>query len=386
MTINKEVLKNLEQLPGLLSESEDVETAKKELIELAKEATSTWGEASNFLAEFAEGKELSFSPDKEELFKDVQAESLNIFGDWNEEAANFALAAYLSNEGTFTKKNDPEAKPNLEELFPLSEGKVEFELEATNKEVNALALEDFAGENKTFPIKNLAAAHLVSMYHENISEAVNIKCKEFGVGQGLGQTFLAYSEDFQYVIDKAYVEAYTDDEICESLCLSTEDSELAKAYLKEYREFDPTNLKFTLIEGAKPFELSRESLVNRIQHIEKNKDVLATLVGITRKLGLTKEQLDEATEAYKVFSKPVLEKLLDKIPSKKEEKPSISNEEEEIDPSISKEESSIKVENDSLAAPGLSNTPKNESKPEKTPSWKTGLTFKTKAASKLGDK
>jgi len=384
MTINKEVLKNLEQLPGLLSESEDVETAKKELIELAKEATSTWGEASNFLAEFAEGKELSFSPDKEELFKDVQAESLNIFGDWNEEAANFALAAYLSNEGTFTKKNDPEAKPNLEELFPLSEGKVDFELEATNKEVNALALEDFAGENKTFPIKNLAAA--LKLKETANTPDLSAKLKEFGVeGDAIVVAYLP-GTDFKVVTTSELTKESSVEDLMGSLYLSAEQWEAAKAFVNEIASYESTN-KITLTEGAKPVELDVESTVKYLMNYqETNKDVLATLVGITRKLGITKEQLEEATEAYKVFSKPVLEKLLDKIPSKKEEKPSISNEEEEIDPSISKEESSIKVENDSLAAPGLSNTPKNESKPEKTPSWKTGLTFKTKAASKLGDK
>jgi len=384
MTINKEVLKNLEQLPGLLSESEDVETAKKELIELAKEATSTWGEASNFLAEFAEGKELSFSPDKEELFKDVQAESLNIFGDWNEEAANFALAAYLSNEGTFTKKNDPEAKPNLEELFPLSEGKVDFELEATNKEVNALALEDFAGENKTFPIKNLAAA--LKLKETANTPDLSTKLKEFGVeGDAIVVAYLP-GTDFKVVTTFELTKESSVEDLMGSLYLSAEQWEAAKAFVDEIASYESTN-KITLTEGAKPVELDVESTVKYlVNYQETNKDVLATLVGITRKLGITKEQLEEATEAYKVFSKPVLEKLLDKIPSKKEEKPSISNEEEEIDPSISKEESSIKVENDSLAAPGLSNTPKNESKPEKTPSWKTGLTFKTKAASKLGDK
>jgi hypothetical protein len=196
MTINKEVLKNLEQLPGLLTESADVEKSKKDLVELAKEVTSSWSEASTFLAKFSEGTELEFTPDKDELFKSCQENSLNVFGDWNEEAASFALAAYLSNEGTFTKKNDPEAKPNLEELFPLSEGKVDFELEATNKEVNALALEDFAGENKTFPIKNLAAA--LKLKETANTPDLSAKLEEFGVEGDL--ITIAYLPETDYKI------------------------------------------------------------------------------------------------------------------------------------------------------------------------------------------
>lgn len=238
-----------------------------------------------------------------DLFAEISDFATKVCGDWDENAAKFALSLYLDKGGTIKAP-----------LVENDSSKNEFE--------------GFIVDNNT--------TTLVPLYvtvGENIVPIVKI------VNQ----------EQLKLFIEELPV-------ISEKYKLWPENSEESLSTWKEKLEKLSTVFEESLDKIEAPCqELNIENLTNFILSNEfsvtdnTNRSDLAALVGVARRHKLSKQELTEASTAYSVFGTSVLRKLLDDVPAEPAAKEE-SNEQTEsksVEPAV---ENPVEVFPDPVAA------------------------------------
>jgi hypothetical protein len=288
----------------------------------------------------------------EALLTKCQEESLEIYGDWTEEAVQVAVMSYVLQGGEFTLSEEESVKMvPLESFYGLTESMGDSEY--TQKEFESLPETVFAGENKTFPVYNLESALLAVKTLESLEEKEDTTNKVFEASakygivkteNGVGFTPIQIesvgsdSKVTKYVPFVLNTEAefkeFSDniDLLAETYSISNDIKEKILSFsnnikekIIENKEYSPLLVKES--EFDSPVVLTNEFLLSYFtKHEAQNteKESLMKLVGAVRKLGISNESLEENAKPYSVFGTSVLKKLMLKpVEGKAEETPKV---------------------------------------------------------------
>jgi len=272
-------------------------------------------------------------------------------GEWNADTAKLAVASYLKNGGVLeSSEEEANKKLTFGELYNLASTDESFntEVEFTVKQRQALTTEAFCGPNKSFPVINkLSAVQALEMLEKQteetakpIKEAIFEKSKQFGLVEKDGSfahapifidTVNDKKESLQYT--PLLIETVEDAKnalenlplLCKTYGLTDAAKTSVETFLTELVENEKSLFKteefIPLLQSekelSKPIELGNEFLMAYFtRHEYKNDEqaMLAKLVGLIRKEGLTLEKLEECGKPYTVFGATVLRKLLTEAP------------------------------------------------------------------------
>lgn len=281
--------------------------------------------------EVVEGIDLS----DEDLFRKTQDLATDLYENWDIEAATAAINLYLIKEGKITTplvENEDE-KLTVGKLYGITGEFADLETTLTHKEWKELPETCFVGNNKTIPVINLESAlFALQITEKSLHGDILIKAREFGLVSVNDKNFICpiLIGEGDTKFEPISIENYTEvaplleniNTISESYNLSDDKKDQVIKFLEQITEDT-----FKTIEGAplfafteqsvKPVELGTAFLLDyfiKNEATSDNRNSLVTLVGLVRKLNLNKNQLNEASEAYKVFGTAVLRKFLESVP------------------------------------------------------------------------
>lgn len=243
----------------------------------------------------------------QEKFQEVSDEAVEIFGEWSVEAAKYAMISYLiAGEKVVVEGRADEFVPagvlfKLEESNEFSALPTDVTWSAYNEgkvDLESLQLRLVAGRlaDGGKPIETLT---LVQIKDGAPIVTVEASMDEETLKSAVEATNEAYGTEFVVEDVRALLNLQTE-EFKESI--NTHAAEEFKA-----------ELAYDL-----PYEYLAKSFV------EKDADTrayLAALVGVCRKHGITREQMESAQKVYKVFGAKVLENLLASIEEKVQHTP-----------------------------------------------------------------
>jgi hypothetical protein len=331
MTIEDILEKNLDEIITLYPETNTEETLKEALLEKfvtdIDVTTLVSGEGADQIENI-------------ELFQKVSEFATEVVGDWNEAACKFALSLYLANEGTLKENTipiDENAKVTVGELYGVEGENAALETTLTHKEWNELPDECFVGEGRTIPVTNInSALYAIQLFPEKRSD-IGYRSVEFGILPTeqdvlISPVFIGAESTNYHLISIKSTEDVAPllenvDTICETYSLNEESKSQVIKFLEQI-----TEETFKQVEGAPLFAYTEQSIkpvvlgtAFLLDYFTKNEAAsesrtnLVMLVGLTRKLGITKETLNQVFEAYNVFGTSVLRKFLEATPEKIEE-------------------------------------------------------------------
>lgn len=273
-----------------------------------------------------------------ELFAEISDFATELCGDWDENAAKFALSLYLNKGGTLSaplvETNEENSELFCGPLYLLNEDDENYNtlFDLSNKEIESCEDSVFCGPNRTFPITNKKQAIMALNSFENSKGDDNMfaticeKSRQFGVGSEEG-TIVLYpllvetSENkFVPLFTIRSVEELNDfienlDTFAECYGLTDVQKEgfaenLSKAgdsFTEKLPESDPVMII-----------LNADNLVHYMLNSEKSdsRKELVTLAGLVRKGKVSKSDLEDAYESYNVFGSSILRKFIENTPEK----------------------------------------------------------------------
>lgn len=352
------------KLPETLSEGEKGDSELSEFIEKISEASTSVIVSKSLEGEANRLKEgpTTSKYDNEDLFKECQELSVEVFKDWNESAINLALALYTSNEGKISTE-DEEVFLTYGELFGLSEKDEDFKKLSTISNKTNLDTEDFL-ENRKYPVNTLEnfTLTLKALDRTEVSEEIQEKVSAAGRRYGLFVLYLSQEKVFGVsadliVLDEAFGEQDTllefsgtlsDEEMAavkDSYQLTDEQIETLKNSVEIVQKVVDRSPLFETDSTVVSIVVSKETVLKDFLKRDENPEIrefLLPLVGIVRQMKLSKEAIAEMSEGYQTFSSTVLMKLLENLPKGSEGK----------DPETLKETTHIKVIPNPLADTG----------------------------------
>lgn len=199
-----ECLKSLDKYPEIkekLDEAGVSATFEKELKEYAHGIIQE-NELQEIVKAISEGEVSHLEFSNADLFQECQTKARSLVADWNEQAATYALSAYVLQEGEVGLRTEAEegkdenAYVSLGVLFNLSdEDKLrDKEAKLTTAQRKKLPDSVFCGPNRSFPVHDrahaLAALRLLNRAKLSDSQKAKVracivrKAKKFGVGPG----------------------------------------------------------------------------------------------------------------------------------------------------------------------------------------------------------
>ena len=285
-----------------------------------------------------------------ELFIACQDEAMNVSDkEWTESTVKLALASYLSKGGVLEPSEaEGEVLVTIGELFGLDSEDLAFAKESklNTRSRNNLPEAVFCGPNRSFPVHDkehaVAALKLIERYtgagdKSEIRNNILAKAKKFGVNAGESADSLFYTPIFITVVkdgasenypaanitDKAQAETMLENisALTEKYHLTTENTEALTVFLTDLIEnsefYFTTGESVPLLNNEKelpsPLCLSNEFLLEYFLRHENNKEtntLLAQIVGLVRKEGISLERIEAAGKPYSIFGTTVLQKLL----------------------------------------------------------------------------
>ena len=288
-----------------------------------------------------------------EKFQELTNEAMEVFGEWTVEAAKYALISYL----VLGEKVLVEGK--ADEFVPAG---VLFKLDESNKFSSVLTDVTWGAYNEgeldldTFQAKLVAERLADEGKPRETLTLVQIK-------DGAPIVTVEASLDDEAL--KGVVEAtnaeygtqFTVEAVRATLNLQTEDlSEAVKVHVGEDLQVEAHDL---------PYEYLAKSFAEK----DSNVQYLAALVGVCRKHGITREQIESAQKVYSVFGTKVLESLLASIQEKVQHTPAAESQGDSAQES--EEATPIKVVVPAVAAQETPTDEQTQIPGTKTPgSWK----------------
>lgn len=213
-----------------------------------------------------------------DLFSQISEFATEIYGEWNENAANFALSLYLNKGGTLKE-------PLVESKEEISESSC---IVITEEEVRILPLYVVAGE-KLIPLVVLNTPETLSEF----TNSLNDYNKLYNIWES--------DEDQMRFVEKL--------KSLESI-FETKDNKV---------EFSP-------------ILISAEKYINsQLVQEQSTRNELATLAGLIRKNKVSKEDLNAAQEAYCVFGNSILKQFIEAGPIEEDKSQKDSTDEESVE-------------------------------------------------------
>ncbi len=251
------------------------------------------------------------------LCHEAQEKAIAICGDWTEETAILTLASFVLNGG-LVEGVDTETVVTFGELFGLDKEHEDY-AKLTNLKLSDLASKTFVGEGKTLPVDHAGEVKLGLIYQPE-----NEKLKEIWESYKL-DTLVGVPVVNESITVLPTLEA-TEELVAdfkETHNLSDEVLTDVKTRLETIAKLNsPDTTKEELLSGK--FDLPKVELVVDLKEavneflFGKSNSYLLELVSVVRTNNLTKEDIANASNKYKVFTKKSLEKLLGSIPEAKE--------------------------------------------------------------------
>jgi hypothetical protein len=341
--------------------------------------------------EFLEAADSTMEFENPDLFAECTTKAMALMDNqWNKQAAEFAMASYLLQEGK-VKIKDRDARPmTFGELYALDGNTVSLanvESTLTFGEYKALADEVFAGEDRTVPITNLVTASFV----RNVLGLENDLTRKWGAVEsgklspvvstieGIDFKELNFSSLEQATAIKNdagdLTESFNGDakfkEGLEKYAAQLEETPLIGEFLAGKTENAASMCFKTETANCLPQTVGQEFLVEAYKRKEaKNvaREYLALAVGLARKFGVDRETAENLARAYRHFGTPVLERFLSSIPQK------TSNTSENSADTGNGEIPAIEQVTDPLLASDNANTGQQEAANESALNWKERVT------------
>lgn len=338
----KELLNNPSYLVVLTSTEKDPVTPEQITEALDKAVESNLPVVEAILAEDVSNYEFS----NPELLQEAQSTSLNHFGEWNQEAAKLSLAIYLESEGLIIDKTKEDRLIPFAELFG---GEAKWTTDITNKEYREMNENLFVNsKEKKTPVTNMGTAKAAIAHVEWSKDTGGFDAKkdEFASVENLTKKFGLYVEKDDENQPQTVLKPFslngealnivifglndTKEEVAAKIdaaeALFPESKEILttlteKFYSKSEGDDSAENTNYTVSVKADEvtlIELSNETVVELLNNKLNEGENTRTLYSIARKLKLSKEEISEATNAYKWASTVVLEKLYTQLPDKRE--------------------------------------------------------------------
>lgn len=320
-------------------------------------------EVNEFVPIILEGKMDTIRFDSPDLFREVSEAVLSFEENWNESAALLSLCGYTLAGGKITEAEDPETEGEEDntpltvgELYALGEEDEDYAVEAklSSAQRKKLPTTAFCGPDRSFPVHDkahvTAALRLLGRY-KGPGDKGKIRACIMRKARAMGMTpKTKESEETLFIFQPLKIAGL------ETFSLITLDSsEVAKATLEnlnkigealhledsviqevkdligeyipllEYQETDNTSVAplFALqSENKKAVVLPAEHILEVLMEREMGSEhsTLAALVGVCRRLKLTKEQVKSAQEAYSPLAGSVLKSFLANLPESEEAK------------------------------------------------------------------
>ena len=295
-----------------------------------------------------------------ELFKSLQEKLIP--GEADEPSLRLVCAVYKlaggdvresSSEETVAEASEEE-KPEVPvltfgELYGLGEDDPLYAVEAklsTDKR-NSLPDGAFCGPNRSFPVHDrahvVAALRLLGRYKgpgdkERIRACIMRKAKKFGIGTKDGESLVFHSAvleglDGEYILLPDFIiENGLDVDILSDVYLLNErEADHVSAYISATEQLAEKAAQEELDISILDKEDHTHPLVLGVEHLHRifsrytetaksaeDSDYLLPLVGVARKLGLSKSEIEEFSGPYSIFSRKVLERLYKKLPEASE--------------------------------------------------------------------
>lgn len=282
-------------------------------------------------------------PKNPDLFKKMQDLAVNHFGDVTKEAISLAVTSYLANGGEFDEVEIPDLPILFSELYSLDAEDTLATTEAKLSTASRDKLSDsaFCGPNRSFPVHDrahaVAAMRLLGRYKGGDKEAIRSCIERKAKSMGVGSTKKSETEEiltfFPVVIetgadcpilplsitnkDELQSAIENVESISNSYWLTPEQTETLKLFLAEISEnvemFDNSDPLLQYKESAAPVSLNQEFLASYFMRNEREqKDYLTSLVGLVRSKKITKEEVEQSANKYRVFGPATLKVLLNK--------------------------------------------------------------------------
>lgn len=251
------------------------------------------------------------------LCHEAQEKAIAICGDWTEQTAILTLASFVLNGGLI-EGVDTETVVTFGELFGLEKDHEDY-AKLTNLKLSDLASKTFVGEGKTLPVDHAGEVKLGLIYQPE-NEKLKEVWESYNLDTLVGVPVANESITVLPTLD-ATEELISD--FKETYNLSDDNIAEVKTRLETIAKLNsPDTTKEELLSGK--FDLPKPELVVDLKEavneflFGRSNSYLLELVAVVRTNNLTKEDIANASNKYKVFTKKSLEKLLVSVPEAKE--------------------------------------------------------------------
>lgn len=249
-----------------------------------------------------------------ESFADCTDNATVLFGDYDESAAKFGLAAYLINGGSVALENKTAPKVTLGQVFDLEESNPHFSVET---DIDPVKLKEAKG---VLPLSLQLLGVIVgaeSQYWQRVDESIafvfakgaenySYTLEQFDglEGKALWAEFGAFLGEVESADFIKFIESVRTNETIKNLLNMTE-GEFPKIEFEVDTKLDLTFDELNYLRK----QVSETTDVNR--------EALAATVGLVRKYGITVSEYQELAQSYKHLGGRVLEGLLSKLPTER---------------------------------------------------------------------
>ena len=297
-----------------------------------------------YVAALLSETETKTKPKNPDLFKEMQDASINHYGDITSESLSVAVVGYLSNGGEFDEVEIPDLPILFGELYGLDteDALVNTEAKLSTTSRDKLSASAFCGPNRSFPVHDkahaIAAMRMLGRYKGGDKEAIRSCIDRKAKSMCVGSTKKSETEEiltfFPIVIetgadcpilplsitnkDELQSAIENVESISNSYWLTSEQTEILKSFLSEIAEnvefFDNSDPLLQYKEtNAACLSLNQEFLASYfVRREHEQEDYLTSLVGLVRSKKITKEEVEQSANKYRVFGPATLKVLLTK--------------------------------------------------------------------------